>query len=239
MHNNCTLYTNFLLYKSLVALALLLRPSRLAVSLIKVLHNDNTNWQTVASSEGAGGWREVGGNNWQVQASRILITNASKSKPQQLRHFFIILSADDNFQSVCAAFPPLYLPLAARCRCHTNCRNTKSCSTHTDTQRESEGCWAALRTRKEKQKQKNIKKEKSKENTNGKKGQRGNGKTFILFISAGQLWNSNKSHKIFISAFCKRPRSLLAETKGVKVLQRTCPAQHSAAQHFNSTALSH
>lgn len=115
-------------------------------------------WQAVRVR----GWGEVGGNNWQVQASRILITNASKSKPQQLRHFFIILSADDNFQSVCAAFPPLHLPLAARCRCHTNCRNTKSCSTHRDTQRETEGCWAALRTRKEKQKQKNIKKKKVK-----------------------------------------------------------------------------
>lgn len=33
----------FLLYKSLVGLALFLRPSTLAVSLIKVLHNDNTN----------------------------------------------------------------------------------------------------------------------------------------------------------------------------------------------------
>lgn len=81
--------------------------------------------------------------------------------------------------------PPLYLPLAARCRCHTNCRNTKSCNTHTDTQRESEGCWAALRTRKEKQTQKNIKKKNVKKTQTEKRGSVEMGKPLFFLFPLG------------------------------------------------------
>lgn len=184
MHN---LYSNFLVYKSLFALALLLRPSTVAVSLIKALHNDSTN----CGKQWRGGCGRYGkGSQWQQLASpgephinykRLKVKAATITA-------FLHYSVSRRQHSV--SFP---LPLSPLLTCHlqhvaavTLIAGTQKVAAHTHTQRQNEGCWATLKTRKEKQKTKtkNIKK-KRKHKRKRERGQRGNGKTFILFISAG------------------------------------------------------